>query len=713
MRDARDLDLARDAQPDRNLPRLVEGAQEERREARPPADWRDTFTHRMSVLACLALAWMAAVGVRLVYLHVVQHDELLAKARRQQEGRQVVHAPRGEILDRHGASLAMSVRGYGLEAARNYVEDPEQSAARVCAVLDHCTAEDRRDMARAMRLPRSEKAARYVFLRRQITEDEAARVTGLNDPGVRPVPVQHRYYPAGPIGAHVVGFVDADNVGRTGVEHAMDGRLAGKPGLRISQLTALRNHKRLSTRVLQEPTPGVTVETTLDRELQYFAESALMAAVRDHGAQGGSVIVMDPWTGDVLAMANAPTFDPNRPGDFAPEVRQNRAAQHIYEPGSTFKSFIAAAALDALRLSPARIYDVSAGYVQFGRRRIRDDHRYSLLSFTDVIVKSSNVGAIKIGLQLGPEVVSRYVSRFGFGEVLARDIPHQRSGLVDRNMAQFGPSALASVSMGYQIGVTPLQMLTAVSSIANGGELVVPRVVRATVADGVRSEIPRKIARRTIPPHVAAELTAILEQVVERGTATRARIEGYTIAGKTGTAAKLVGGRYSKSEYNASFVGFLPSRQPRVAIIAVLDSPRRSGYYGGIVAAPLFRAVAEHALRRLGVPPNVNPAPPVLVAEDRPARAAAPVPVHHLGARPSVAPAAVAAAGVMPDLRGASARDALRLLARVGLEARLSGSGVVARQSIAPGTPIEPGAVCRLSLTRDPLPVGLESDDQP
>ena len=222
------------------------------------------------------------------------------------------------------------------------------------------------------------------------------------------------------------------------------------------------------------------------------------------------------------------------------------------------------------------------------------------------MVKSSNVGAIQIGRELGSVEVSRWVSRLGFGETLANDIPHQRAGQV-RGMASFGPSALASVSMGYQVGVTPLQMVAAVSSIANGGELVAPRIVRATVAGDERTEVPRRVVRRTMNPDTAAELTTILEQVVERGTATRARIAGYTVAGKTGTSKKLVNGRYSDSLFNASFVGFLPARAPRVAMIVVIDSPRRKSYYGGIVAAPLFKRLGEATLRYLRVPPRSMP----------------------------------------------------------------------------------------------------------
>jgi cell division protein FtsI (penicillin-binding protein 3) len=668
--------------------------------------WRATFHTRLFALAVFVVGWMGLIEARLLYLQVIDHQALHEQAERQQQSHTTVTAPRGTIVDRHGTVLARNVRGAALEAQRNRIADPEATAARLCAALDRCSPADRSEMARDLRW--TGKGAKYVYLRRRLSAEEAERITALKEDAVAVVPVPLRVYPGREVAAHLVGYVNVDGLGKIGLEYAFNDVLAGRNGRALLQRSELKGQKILSTRLIEEPRPGASLETTIDRELQYIAERDLAAAVREANAAGGSVIVMDPFTGDILAMANAPTFDPNEPGLYDPEVRQNRAAQHIYEPGSTFKSFIAAAALESLRMSPEQLFDVSAGYIQFGARRIRDDHRYRTLTFTDVIVKSSNVGAIKIGLQLGPEVVSRYVSRFGFGEVLTRDVPHQRLGLVDRNMSKFGPSALASVSMGYQIGVTPLQMATAVASIANGGELVAPRVVRAVVApNGVRTERPRRVVRRTIPAEVAGELTAMLEQVVERGTATRARIEGYTIAGKTGTAKKLVNGRYA-NEYNASFVGFVPSRKPRAVVLAVIDTPRRNGYYGGLVAAPLFRSVAEATLRRLGVPPNVDPPAPVLVARRGGEPVPVPASVGPTALRPRPVPLAPQA-GVVPDVRGLSAREALGLLARSGVAVRLNGSGFVARQSLAPGTRVEPGRPCVLSLTREPVVVTEET----
>ena len=664
------------------------------------SDWRSTFGRRLTVLAVSFVAWAAVVEGRLVYLHVVQHAALRERADEQQQARQPIAAPRGDILARDGTLLAMSVPGFGLEATRSLVNDPEGVAGRLCERLDGCDREELASLTAQLRYP-GKPAARYVFLRRKISEAEAKRIRALDEPNVRVVPVSHRSYPGGMTAAHLIGYANVDNKGQTGVERAMDELLAGRPGLQLVLKSPLPGHARLLTRPLRAPVTGATVETTIDRELQFLTESALHGAVRDHDAMGGAAIVMDPHTGEILALANDPTFDLNEYKLASDEALQNRAALHIYEPGSTFKSFIAAAALEVLRMPPSRMFDVSTGYVTFGTRRIHDMHRYQVLSFTDVIVKSSNTGAIKIGQALGSEVVSRYVQRFGFGETLARDIPFQRAGLVDRKLAEFGPSALASVSMGYQIGVTPLQMVAAVGSIANGGELVAPHVVRATIVDGVRTEVPRQVVRRTIPTQIADELTTILEQVVERGTARAARIPGYTIAGKTGTAEKLENGRYSKVHNNVSFAGFVPSRNPRAVILVVLDSPRRGGRTGGEVAAPVFKTIAEAAMRRLGVAPNVPDGAGLLASAPRPA-GPTPVSLPVIG-RPAdlaVTPLLANAPGTMPDVRGLPAREAARVLMQAGVEPRLSGSGVVARQWPAAGTTVTPGQACDLVLVR-------------
>ena len=306
----------------------------------------------------------------------------------------------------------------------------------------------------------------------------------------------------------------------------------------------------------------------------------------------------------------------------------------------------ASAAIEEGLIAPDDPINCSPGYITFGPRMIRDTHEYGVLPFIDVIAKSSNVGAIKVGMKLGPERLVRYVNRFGFGQAIAPDFRGENPGIV-WEPARMDASALASVSMGYQVAVTPVQMAAAVSAVANGGELVEPHVVRAFIRNGRREEVPRKVIRRAINPETAATVTQIMEAVVERGTAKSfAQIEGYTVAGKTGTASKLVNRQYSKSDYNASFVGFVPSRTPAVVIVVVIDSPHAKGYYGAVVSAPVFKRIADATLRHLGIGPNVNPPPPVIVARHEqtdmaPTPIVAPVAPESLSSATSWAPAPV------------------------------------------------------------------------
>jgi cell division protein FtsI (penicillin-binding protein 3) len=409
---------------------------------------------------------------------------------------------------------------------------------------------------------------------------------------------------------------------------------------------------------------------------------------------------MDPRSGEILAMANYPTFNPNAYRDADTDARRNRAVQDLYEPGSTFKIITASAALDEKVVRPDDAIDVSAGMIRFGRSRvIRDDHRYNVLTFRGVLAKSSNVGAIKVGLRLGARRFGSYVSKFGFGRRLSPDFPGENAGIV-WDPSKLNDSALASMLIGYQVGVTPLQMATAVSAVANGGELIQPRVVRAVIRGEQRLRVPRKVLGRPISESTAATLRVLLEAVTdEGGTATKAQIPGFTVAGKTGTAAKLVDGRYSTSQYNASFVGFVPSQQPVYTIVVVIDTPRVGSYYGGIVAAPIFQRIGEAALRYAGVPPTINPAPPVLLArntEGHEQRTSGPV-----GLPPvAVNDAALRSASTYPDLRGLGARDALRALARLGVNARLHGAGIVVAQQPEAGTPVERGSSGTLWLER-------------
>jgi cell division protein FtsI (penicillin-binding protein 3) len=662
-----------------------------RREAAPVPDWRGTVRSRLIVAAMVFAAWTVGIEARLLYLQVFQHSEMVARADKQRLNTIVTPARRGDILDRNGRVLAYSVDADSIFADPSEIKDPEAVAAAVCRALAHCDEKDRAVIVKNLK-----RSGQFAYLARKVAPEEEERVRALGIKGIGVAKESRRFYPKRELLAHVIGYVGMDNAGLGGLESAYDSLIRGRNGKILLQRDARRN--ALTSHVERDATAGATLELTIDQYLQNIAERELEAGVREYGAAGGSVVIMDPNSGEILAMANAPTFNPNV-YDRLPEVnRRNRAIQDLYEPGSTFKIVTAAAALEEGLIAPEDMIDVSAGKIVIGSRPpIYDVHRYGVLSFTSVIVKSSNVGAIKVGLKLGPERLSRYVNRFGFGHPIVSDFRGENPGIV-WEPTKLDNSAVASVSMGYQVGVTPVQMAAAVSSVANGGTFYEPHAVRATIKDGQRTNVAPKALRRTISERTAGQLTAIMEAVVEEGTAKKAQIEGYTIAGKTGTAHKVVDGRYSPSEYNASFVGFLPSRKPAMTIVVVIDSPHGNGYMGGVVAAPIFKRIAEASLRHLGIAPTVNQPPPVLVArkDDQDTLTAQPISYFQ--------PPQPIADGFMPDLRGLSAREALRTLTRVGVTPRMQGSGFVIEQSPAPGAGFAPGDMCTLKLARRPLP---------
>ena len=663
-----------------------------------PTEWRATIRSRILIAAAGLALWTVGIEARLIYLQVVAHEDFTSRAARQQMRTVVPPAKRGDIFDRKGRLLAYSVDADTIAAVPNEIDNPVEVASQLCGALDGCGAERRQSFVKSL-----SKRAPFAYIARQVTPEEAKRVKALGLSGITLLKESRRYYPNSELAAHVVGFVGLDNVGLGGIESAYDSQIRGRAGKVLLQTDNRR--KAMFSRVETPPTAGADIELTIDQYLQHVAERELRAGVEENRAEGGTAIVMDPSTGEILALANWPTFNPNTFGKVDDEVRRNRAIQTLYEPGSTFKIVTASAALEQHVITPDSLIETSPGFITFpGRKPIYDTHHYGTLDFTDVIVKSSNVGAIKVGLKVGPQVLTEYVNRFGFGQTLGPDFKGETAGIV-WSADRLDPSALASVSMGYQVGVTPLQMVSAVSSVANGGLLLEPRVVRAFIKDGRRIEVPHKEMRRTIEPDTAATLTAIMEQVVERGTARAAQIDGFTIAGKTGTAAKLVNGHYQTSDYNASFVGFIPSRNPKLAILVVIDSPHTKGHTGGAVSAPIFKRIAEAAVTYLGVPPNLNPPPPVLVAR-RDAAAGEPSP------RPARAAGVLAATmeparnGLMPDLRGLSAREALRLLSRIGMTARMTGDGFVLDQLPLPGTPLVRGEACTLKLARHATPPG-------
>ena len=652
--------------------------------------WREVLHPRVRVAACVMVLWGIAIAGRLVQIQVVDHDFYVQRAAGQQERTIETPARRGEILDRGGRLLAYDVAADSVVAEPRKVDDPSGTARRLCAVMA-CTAEGQERLASVLA-----RDSAFAYVERQVSPRVAERVRGLDLEGIGFLKENRRYYPGGRLAAHVLGHAGVDNQGLHGLESQYEESLAGEPGLILVQIDA---QQQAFSRVERRPTAGVSLELSIDSFIQHVAERELRAAVREHDAAGGSVVVLDPRTGDILALANEPTFNPNAWRGASADARRNRATQDVYEPGSTFKIVTASAAFEERVVRPGDIIDTNPGVIYFGGRPIREfrGRNHGALTFAEVIVKSSNVGASQVGVTLGPDRLNRYVRRFGFGQTSARDFPGESRGIV-RDASRLREGDLARVAMGYTVSVTPLQMAVAMNAVANRGELLAPRLVRATLRGGVREEIPVRVVRRAVTTRTAAKVTRIMEDVVARGTARAARIPGYSVAGKTGTAEKLLpGGGYSRTDHVASFAGFVPSTRPELTVLVAIDGVAGSG---GVVAAPVFQRIGESVLRHLGVAPDMDAAPPLLVPP-----APAPFPGVRTvlaraeeGAGPAGPP--VAGPGVMPDLQGLGARAAVAAATRLGLSARIEGRGVVVRQAPAAGDVIVPGQVLALTLER-------------
>jgi cell division protein FtsI (penicillin-binding protein 3) len=653
-----------------------------------PDAWRATLRRRVLCILVAFVAWTAGIEYRLVYLQVYRHNDYVAKAERQHKRTLTVPAIRGDIVDRENRVLATSAEVETVYAVPTEIDDPTSTASALCHALKDCT----RDFLATLtdRLSKEERSFQYV--KRHVSPEEADAVRALKLDGIGFMNESHRFYPNRDLLGPVLGYVGLDNNGLAGIEAKFEQTIRGTDG-KVIVVTDAKRHA--FERLERPPTAGASIELTIDSVLQHDVERELARGVIENRAEDGVAVVMDPWTGEILAMASYPAYNPNVAGKLDADALHNPAVEEIYEPGSTFKTVTASAALEEKILTPETLIDCSPGYIDINsQRRVHDTHEYGVLSFTDVIVKSSNVGAIKTGFKVGPDRLEQYVRRFGFGTPLLQELPAEARGIV---WSKLTDDALASVSMGYQISVTPVQMATAVSSIANGGVLMRPHLVRATIRDGVRRPVTPEAIRRTISGDTAATLTTIMEGVVQRGTGKPAQIDGYTIAGKTGTAAKFIKGKYSKEKYFSSFVAFMPSRKPVITVVVMINAPSAGPYYGGLVAAPVFKRIAEIATRRLAIPRTVNPEQPVVVTppsalgETRTVRFVAPA--------PDRAPAGQE--GVMPDLRGLSARAAVRTLARVGLVPRLAGSGFVADQQPDAGSPLRGDEAVTLTLARE------------
>jgi len=668
---------------------------------------------RLVLFGMVGSVWIALLIARLVQLQILEQDTLRERAEQQQENTINLDPARGTIFDRIGRELAVSVE---VESVCAVPPALRQSDSAVAALSGCLPGADSSDLRR-----RLTSGKRFVWVKRKVDPTSADCVRRLGLSGVDLLPESRRFYPKRSTGAHVLGYVGMDNQGMSGIEYSFDALIRGEPGKQIVLTDARR--RRAGSRVERLSQPGNSLYLTLDETLQHVAEVEIEQAVAATGAQSGVAILMRSMTGEILAMAASPSFNPNVYGEYSPEHWRNRAVADSYEPGSTFKVVTAAAALEEEVVSESERIDCGRGAIEVAGQLIRDHQVFDVLAFRDVIARSSNVGVIRVGQRLGKERFHRHVRAFGFGEPTGVGIRGESRGLVP-DASRWGPVTLASIAFGQEIGVTPLQMLTAVNGIAASGYLMRPFLVREIRSpEGEQVEIfsPEPI-RRVVRQETAARLTELLSGVVESGTGQRAAIPGYRVAGKTGTAQKASpgGGGYSKTEFVASFVGFAPAERPELSAIVVLDAPS-GDHTGGTVAASVFARIMERSLRYLGVPPQapetrlaVAPRWPEQVPLDS-KRLDFPrfdLPLAPFTKTPleSVARAAFSEAPAVrpggslrltPELRGLPARDAVAHALAAGLVPELSGSGRVVEQDPPAGVLAETGSRCLLLLSAD------------
>ena len=667
---------------------------------------------RLLIVAGLIAIWTGAALGRLAYLQLFRYSEYYSRAQHQQRLIVEVGARRAEIFDRNLNALAMSVPMDSCFAVPSEIADPDMVARLIGKVLDVSPDEI------ATRLAGSHS---FVWIARKLPPEKAERIAAMNLRGIYFQREGGRFYPKRELAAHVLGYVDIDEKGLGGVEYSLDDNIRSKPGKMLILTDA---HRRWYDSTDKAPDLGTSVVLTLDEKIQYIAEKELAQAIHDTQAKSGTVIVENPNTGELLAVANWPTFNPNAAKDTNPESRMDRAASALYEPGSVFKIVTLSAAIDQGITNADELIDCQMGSIYIAGHRIRDHKAFGLLTVSQVLSNSSDVGAIKVGLRLGGPKFYDYIRSFGFGQPTGVDLPGESRGML-RRLENWTPVSVGSVSMGQEIGVTPLQMITAMSAMANGGLIVRPHVVRALRRGTKMAEPPQPQPRRVIRATTAATMRRMLEGVVLNGTGKRARLDGYTSAGKTGTAQKfdITTGHYSPHQLIASYVGFAPINTPAVTILVQLDSPVGM-HEGGQVAAPTFKRVAQQVLAYLDVPHDLAVPNSVLLPNrqrnddrdladvtdfnpiqvDTAAVVMDDVPGVLEQARGSTAPTVELAEGEgipVPQLQGRTVREVTEQCMKLGLSPVLVGTGIAVEQSPEPGAMTRRGSRITVRFARD------------
>jgi cell division protein FtsI (penicillin-binding protein 3) len=673
----------------------------------------DVSLSRALLVAAFIGFWMLVVSARLVHLQFSQHEGLANRARQQQQNAIETSPQRGELLDRQGRQLARSVQTVSLFLDPGGLDFGQLECT--AKQLSQSLGMKYKDLLAEFRAAQETKK-RFVWIARRLDAEQANKIVELKLPGLQSLLEPKRYYPNGALAAHILGYVGLDGDGLGGLERSYNAKISGEPGRLFLERDA--SGKPYESYEIASK-PGNTVVLTIDQSIQYQAEQALNNAVRNSRAKSGTVIVLDPRSGEILALANAPSFDPNNIVGSSAETRSNWALQNIYEPGSTFKVVAFSAALEKKLARVDDHIDCQMGAITVAGRVIHDHHPFGSLTIAEALAKSSNVAAIKLGLRVGDETMYDYIKRYGFGSKTGIELPGETAGLL-RKVERWQPSSIGSIAIGQEVGVTPVQMVSAFGALANNGLRIAPHLIRE-----VRNEAgavvykPEPEQRRVISAETALALRGMLEGVTLRGTAKQAQLDGYSAAGKTGTAQKIDKGTYSATKFVGSFVGFAPVSNPQVVIIVVIDEPR-GAYHGGDVAAPVFREVAEQILPILGVMPDIETkSAPDLVAQvnedperiaklreeqmraEQERKATLPTVDSNGGRGGEVVYAnSTRKAMLMPDLRGRSVRDVARTCAQLNLQLAARGEGRVLKQTPAAGSEVNSGQTIYVDFGR-------------
>jgi cell division protein FtsI (penicillin-binding protein 3) len=560
---------------------------------------RNSANKRLYLLGAILVLWAGAICLRLVYLQIFRYGDFEQRAQRQQQRTEEVAAKRGIIYDRAGRELAMSISVDSAFAVPADIPD----LAGTLSLIARITKADPREL-----LAKCQAARSFCWVARKADAETADRIRAMNLRGIYFQKESKRFYPKRDLAAQVLGYVGMDDEGLSGIERAHDDDLRGKPGRMLISVDARR---KWFGSVEKQPDPGENVVLTIDEKIQYIAERELETAMQQTHAETGTVVVQNPKTGEILALANRPTFNPNLARDITPQKLKDHAVSDVYEPGSTFKVVTIAAALEEKLTRPEEMFDCQMGSIVINGMRIRDSKPHGVISVADVLAVSSDVGAIKIALRLGEERFYKYIRAFGFGQQTGIELPGETRGMT-KPLNRWSKVSIGAISMGQEIGITPLQLVSMISTIANDGVWTAPRIIAGTTAP---QGTPQMVAfhpgaqRRVISPMTAALMKRMMQGVIlaQHSTGKAARLEGYSAAGKTGTGQKIdpATHAYSRTKYVASFAGFAPVNDPAVTVAVILDSPVGL-HQGGQVSAPVFQRVAQQVLEYLHTPHDVE-----------------------------------------------------------------------------------------------------------